>query len=674
MTVQDQLSAQVAPTYFRRPATTWNSRRFGRDVPAGSGWHPDFFPAKPCTTADRDKVSTRPVSGDQHNRHGARYARRAVLLRTVCWEPSLPLVGYTRIVAAQLRLASHVFVVCQTVAMGVAARAWKLGALSIGLLANVIHAAEPTVNISNGTYEGFYLPSFKQDIFLGIPYAQSTGNENRFRPPQALNTTWNGTRSAKAYGPACPDPQLTGDAISEDCLSINIVRPAGLSEDAYSKLPVAVWIHGGSYQVGSSSLPNYNLTYIVQRSVEIGNPIIATSINYRKGGWGMMYSREVQGTGNTNLNLRDMRKGLAWISENIGAFGGDKDSVTIWGESAGSFAVGQLAMSYGGETDNLFHRTIQESGSAATAWYNGSDWYQPIYDNIVNKANCSDAVDTLACLRTVPYENMLPLLAEPSQGPGWYPVVDGDVIPAYPTELLHSGRFAHVPHLYGTNSDEGTDNAPAGGVINTDQQLFDYLKGSTGFGFPDSVIHKIMELYPDDPTKGIPLNTGTQRFEEQGYQYKRIAAIVGDVFYHATRLDDARWYSKYSPTYIYRFNTKPWQNNPISTEGGNAPDYKGVSHFSEVAFVFANPNYYGPWPEYKALSDELSAHWVNFIAGGNPNGKDLPNWPMYNSTASGSNLVLQANGRGYNGSYVEHDTYRIEGREYLAEWARRRHV
>jgi carboxylesterase type B len=74
------------------------------------------------------------------------------------------------------------------------------------------------------------------------------------------------------------------------------------------------------------------------------------------------------------------------------------------------------------------------------------------------------------------------------------------------------------------------------------------------------------------------------------------------------------------------------------------------------------------------LSDELSAHWINFIAGGNPNGKDLPNWPTYNSTASGSNLVLQAKGRGYNGSYVENDTYRIEGREYLREWARRRHV
>lgn len=552
-------------------------------------------------------------------------------------------------------------------------RAWNFGALVIGLLASVTTAAEPTVKVLNGTYEGLHLPSFKQDVFLGIKYAQSTADQNRFRPPQALNTTWNGTRSAKAYGPACPDPELMGDAISEDCLSINIVRPQGMNESAYAKLPVAVWIHGGSYQVGSSDLPSYNLTYIVQRSVEIGQPIIATSINYRKGGWGMLYSREVQGTGNTNLSLRDMRKALAWISENIGFFGGNKDSVTIWGESAGSFAVGQLVMSYGGRTDGLFHRSIQESGSAATAWYNGSDWYQPIYDNIVNKANCSEEVDTLACLRTLPFSNILPLLAEPSQGPGWYPVVDGDIMPAYPTELLHSGRFAHIPHLYGTNSDEGTDNAPVG-LINTTDQLRAYISTQTGFGFPDSVISQILDLYPDDPAQGIPLNTGNETFPAQGLQYKRIAAIVGDVFYHATRLDDARYYSKYSPTYIYRFNTKPWQNAPLETQGGNAPAYKGVSHFSEVAFVFANPAYYGPWPEYKALSDELSSRWIGFVNGGEPRAEGKAEWPVYNSSSQGSNLVLQADGRGYNGSYVEEDTYRLKGREFLIKWARRRHV
>lgn len=560
--------------------------------------------------------------------------------------------------------------------MGV--RAWTSSALlATGLLAaTTALAKDPRVAVRNGTYEGVYLPSFDQDVFLGIPFAQDTGGQNRFRVPQALNTTWNGTRAAKQYGHTCPDPTEAEYGMSEDCLNINIIRPAGFNASESAKLPVAVWIHGGSYQVGTSSLPNYNLTYIVQRSVEIGEPIIATSINYRKGGWGMLYSREIQGTGQTNLALRDMRQGLAWIQENIEGFGGNKSSVTIWGESAGSFAVGQLLMSYGGRTDDLFHRSIQQSGSAATAWYNGSDWYQPIYDNIVTRANCSDAIDTLACLRTVPYTSMLPLLAAPSQGPGWYPTVDGDIIPAYPTELLASNRFAHIPHLYGTNSDEGTDNAPADGLINTTAQLRTYLTTSTGFSYPAQVIRKILSLYPDNPSLGIPLNTGPTRFPAQGIQYKRIAAILGDVFYHAPRLADARAYAANAPTYIYRFNTRPWQDNPLAITGGNAPAYKGVSHFAEVAFIFANPAYVGPWDEYRALSDEMSAFWIRFIARGDPNGAGAPRWPLYSEGADGKgrNLVLQAKGRGQNGSFVEKDTWRLEEREFLSEWARRRHV
>ncbi|KAF2203131.1 alpha/beta-hydrolase [Delitschia confertaspora ATCC 74209] len=537
--------------------------------------------------------------------------------------------------------------------------------------------ADPTVRVLNGTYEGLHLPSFNQDIFLGIPYAQDTSGPNRFRVPQSLNTTWEDVRSAREYGHACPDHTPAADAVygmSENCLSINVVRPSGLG--AGVRVPVVMWVYGGSYQVGTSGLPYYNLTYLVQKSVEMGKPIIGTSINYRKGGWGMMNSEEIQGSGNTNNALRDMRKALAWISENIGAFGGDSNQVTIWGESAGSFAIGQLVMSYGGRTDNLFHRSIQESGSAATAWYNGSVWYQPIYNKIVQQVNCTDAPDTLECLRTIPYETIYPFLdSSKVGGPGFYPTVDGDIIPNYPTELLHSGRFAHIPHLYGSNSDEGTDNAPVG-AINTDQQLFDYLNTSTGYNFPESTIREIMRLYPDDPLVGVPINTGTERFAELGYQYKRIAAIVGDVFYHAPRLDDARHYSKYSPTYIYRFNTRPFQNNTNATftdyTGCLAPASKGVQHFSEVPFVFGTPQFVGPWEEYRGLSDQMSRQWVNFIYGGDPNGENLPVWPKYSEAAKGLNLVLQTKGQG--GSYVEEDTYRLAGREYLTKWARRRHV
>ncbi|KAK4620111.1 Lipase [Fulvia fulva] len=503
-----------------------------------------------------------------------------------------------------------------------------------------------TAAIANGTYQGLYLPSFDQDAFLGIPFAQSTADQNRFRIPQSLNATWTGLRSAHSYSEACPD-YSPGDwtyGVGENCLSINIVKPAGCEDKS---LPVVMWIHGGSYQSGTSGLQNYNLSYIVEKSVQMGQPIVATSINYRKGGWGMLYSRE--GAGQTNLALRDMRKALEWVQENIESFSGNKSQVTIWGESAGSFAVGQLLMMYGGRSDDLFHGSIQESGSAATAWYNGSDWYQPIYDKIVSQVNCTEAIDTLACLRTVSYEELYPYLnTSIIDGPGWYPTVDGHTIPNYPTILLEEGDFAHVPHLYGTNSDEGTDNAPADGVINTDDDLRWYLRTQTGFGFPNSTIEEILRLYPDDPTQGIPLDTGTERFEEHGYRYKRVAAIHRD-------------------TYMDRFNTRPTANYVDALQANTTlnPDYKGVAHASELGYVFNNPAFLGN----EALSEQMAAQWINFIYYGNPNGADLPHWPTYDEGEQGLNLVLQPNS-----SYVEEDTYRLAGREYLTKWARRRHV
>ena len=552
--------------------------------------------------------------------------------------------------------------------------------LTLGLLCvPCTVCAGPTVAVLNGTYEGVYSAPFDQDFFLGMPYAQNAGGPNRFRIPQSLNTTWTGTRSAKNYSDACPDSIPESDALygmSEDCLNINVVRPAGATTD--EKLPVLLWNHGGSYQVGTSGLARYNLSYIVQQSVDIGKPIIAASINYRKGGWGNMYSVEIQGSGDTNIALRDMRKALSWISENIAGFGGNPDSVTIWGESSGSFAVGELLMSYGGRTDGLFHRTIQESGSATTAWKNGSEWYQPIYDKIVSQVNCSEAIDTLKCLRTVPYAELYPFMnSSIVGGPGFYPTVDGDILPAYPSELLSTGQFAHLPHIYGTNSDEGTDNAPPG-AINTDEDVYTILSTGLGFDFPPSTVRHVMDLYPDVPSEGIPLNTGDERFADKGWQYKRIAAILGDIFYHAPRQFDARQYIKYNPsdTFVYRFNTRGFVNSTnatyLDTAGSLVPAYKGVAHATELSFVFNNPDLTGPWPEYRDLGGAMSSAWINFANSGNPNGDGLPAWPSYSEGPNGLNLVFQTQSQG--GIYVEDDTYRLEGREYLTKWARRRHV
>ncbi|KAK3725154.1 hypothetical protein LTR37_000665 [Vermiconidia calcicola] len=157
--------------------------------------------------------------------------------------------------------------------------------VSLLLFACLALATEPVVKVLNGSYSGQHLPQFAQDLFLGMPYAQDTGGQNRFRIPQALNETWEGSRPAKQYSDACPDHEPDDDALygmSENCLSLNVVRPAGTALN--DRLPIMLWI----------GLPTYNLTYIVQRSVEVGRPIIGASINYRKGGWGNMYSIEIQ--------------------------------------------------------------------------------------------------------------------------------------------------------------------------------------------------------------------------------------------------------------------------------------------------------------------------------------------------------------------------------------------
>lgn len=168
----------------------------------------------------------------------------------------------------------------------------------------------------------------------------------------------------------------------------------------------------------------------------------------------------------------------------------------------------------------------------------------------------------------------------------------------------------------------------------------------------------------------MPINTGNETFPEAkfGLQYKRIAAIVGDVYYHAPHRNDVAVFSETSPTWSFRFNTRAW--NPA----GDAllPAYLGVGHAAELAFVFNNPEYLGPWPEYSALGKEMSQRWINFIWTGDPNSPGVSDWPLYDASGKGSNLVIQTCEQG--GSFVEEDTYRGDGMRYLTENAHYRRV
>ncbi|KAK8102419.1 hypothetical protein PG984_015565 [Apiospora sp. TS-2023a] len=545
-------------------------------------------------------------------------------------------------------------------------------------------AAGPPVKLANGTYRGVHNEQYKQDFFLGMPYAQPPLGSLRFAPPQPLTTKFT-EKSAANYGPMCigygADTVNNGNVVDEDCLTINVVRPAGVKEG--DNLPVTVWIHGGSYIMGGSSDARYNLTYIVEQSVKAGTPIVAASINYRLNNWGFMYSQELADVGAGNLGLRDQRQALRWVNENINAFGGSKDKVTMWGESAGARSVGMQLVAYDGKHDNLFRGAMMESGSPVAIFGTAKSW-QPYFDALVAKTGCdADArADRVGCLRALPWQTLNALFnsSAPAAGvingvatPALSAVIDGDFITAQGANLLREGKFAKVPLLLGNNFDEGTAYAKKG--IDTDLGFASFLSSSTQKGA--DVVSDLERIYPDDPLLGIPAFIMSRLAAiPWGLQYKRSAAFAGDFQQHSGRRMLAQTYAAAGQAvYSYLWNLHV---NGIPTE-------VGATHFQEVAFVFNNVEGKGysasPFenrPEsFKQLADMMSRMWVAFVNGADPNGwnkkkctspkyinSTAPIWPRY-SGPDAQNIVFDVNVTDIH--YTAKDDYRQEGIAYILD-------
>lgn len=204
-------------------------------------------------------------------------------------------------------------------------------AQSVGSVTSSTVESAPTVDTTNGTYVGTYLECFDQDIFLGMRYAQSPLGSLRFVNPQPVNETFSEVREAKEY---LPSRMNLGDSEggdnwgleqSEDCLGINVIRPANTT----GPLPVLIYIYGGGFYQGASSVDAYNLSYIVQESVEMGKPMIGVSFNYRLSGFGFLGGEEVVKRGYTNVGLRDQLLAIEWVQENIDEFGGDPNHIVL---------------------------------------------------------------------------------------------------------------------------------------------------------------------------------------------------------------------------------------------------------------------------------------------------------------------------------------------------------
>jgi acetylcholinesterase len=312
------------------------------------------------------------------------------------------------------------------------------------------------------------------------------------------------------------------------------------------------------------------MSYIIQQSVLNNKPVIGVSINYRMAAFGFISSKEIAESVNQNLGLRDQRTAFRWVNKHISAFGGDPTKVTLWGESAGAYSIGDHINAYDGNNDGLFRAAILESGGSVGPPLNGTDWYQHMYDNLTATVGCSNSKDSLQCLREVPYDAIAPY---GYRGLEWFHAIDGSFIPRSGQESLRQGKFAKIPIIVGTNTDEGF------GVngVNTNEQAIEQLLTSKRWNINVAEARRLLELYPNDPTLGEPYGWGNRTWPENGLQWKRYQSIASDLTMVAPRRLLAESMSQsVKQVYSYRWDAPKYNNTPNSI---------GINHFSEVGFL-----------------------------------------------------------------------------------------
>ncbi|HEX5420242.1 MAG TPA: carboxylesterase family protein [Gammaproteobacteria bacterium] len=434
--------------------------------------------------------------------------------------------------------------------------------------------------------------------FKGIPFAAPPVGELRWKTPQPVHA-WSGLKEAKSFAPACmqaSSPYSPVASMSEDCLYLNVWTPAKTPAD---KLPVMVWIYGGAFAGGATSLPTYDGTHFAE------NGVVLVSVSYRLGPFGFLAHPELtkEGKGAGNYGLLDQIAGLEWVKQNIAKFGGDPTRVTVFGESAGGIAVSMLTVSP--YAKGLFQRAISESGGdlglPRTAANEGGASADTLKDAEADGKRFLSTlgVGDIEAARKLQADKVLAAV-RPSKVRFW-PVFDGDVLPGDEYRLYEAGRFNDTPILVGTNSDEGNLFVRSSTTKAFEAQVRSgYGEGAKG----------ILAAYPH-ATDAEATRAAKDLFRDATFAWPTWAWA---------QLQSEHGKGK---AFLYYFDHR----TPQSPNGSN--------HASELGYVFGTLGTQrgpAPGPQDEALSKLMIGYWTNFAKTGNPNGKGLPAWPAFTAS------------------------------------------
>lgn len=467
-----------------------------------------------------------------------------------------------------------------------------------GAMCQTAVAQIETAQVSGGKVQGVVTDGLS--IFKGIPFAAPPVGERRWQAP-APAPAWSGVKQADAFAPACMQLENSmGNTapVAEDCLYLNVWTPAARAD---AKLPVLVWIYGGGFSGGSTSIPMYDGAGFAQQGV------VFVSVAYRLGPFGFLAHPELSresGRGSGAYGLADMIAGLAWVRDNIARFGGDPGKVTVFGHSAGGMAVSALAASPAAK--GLFLRAICMSGGSFAPLQTSNQQVTGLGIPALPVAEENGAaffrklgVADLKAARALSAEE----IQQGASGGGpdairFRPVADGHIIPSDLYSLYEAGRFNDTPVLVGNTSDEGA-SFPGGEV--TPESFTRQIKAQYG---PHA--DAILAAYPHATAAEAAIAArGIRRessFSWNTWTWARLQSRHGQ-----------------GKVYQYFYDYHP-----------GTPEGTGSGHGSDVPYAFQTlASRREPAPEDVKLSSLISAYWVNFAKTGDPNGSGLPAWPAF---------------------------------------------